>query len=133
MGSVVSQDIAAIGPLVDYLSPMCYAHMVKQTPDWIRSVVRDVQDQAASPVTQGDGGTSARPVIPSIQVKEDYITGDADPGQFSDYLKAALEPPSQGVVFWSWETLAADEAKMKIARSLLAGPGASQEPVMDKK
>jgi len=121
MSSVVSQDIAAIGPLVDYLSPMCYAHMVKQTPDWIRSVVRDVRSRAANPV------------IPSIQVKEDYIKEVLTPGQFSDYLKAALAPPSQGVVFWSWETLAADEAKIKIARSLLAGRGSSQEPVMGKK
>jgi peptidoglycan/xylan/chitin deacetylase (PgdA/CDA1 family) len=128
MDSVVSQDIAAIGPLVDYLSPMCYAHMVKQTPDWISSVVRDVQSQAANPVPQGDGGTPARPVIPSIQVKEDYIPEALTPAQFSDYLKAALEPPSQGVVFWSWETLAADAAKMEIARSLLAGPGASKNP-----
>ena len=157
MGSVVSQDIAAIGPLVDYLSPMCYAHMVKQTPDWIHSVVQDVQNQAANPVPQGDGGTSARPVpqgdggmsarpvpqgdggtsarpvIPSIQVKEDYIKEVLTPVQFSDYLKAALAPPSQGVVFWSWETLAADDAKMEIAHSLLAGLGASQELVTGKK
>lgn len=121
MGSVVSQDIAAIGPLVDYLSPMCYAHMVKQTPGWIRSVVRDVQKQAANPV------------IPSIQVKEDYIKEALTPGQFSDYLKTALESPSQGVVFWSWETLAADGAKMEIARSLLAGLGSIKIPHMDKK
>lgn len=121
LDSVVSQDIAAIGPLVDCLSPMCYAHMLKQTPAWIHSVVRDVQSRAANPV------------IPSIQVKEDYIKEALTPGQFSDYLKAALEPPSQGVVFWSWEMLAADEAKMKIAHSLLAGPGPNQEPMMGKK
>ncbi len=32
MGNVVSQDIAAIAPWSITLSPMCYAHMVKQTP-----------------------------------------------------------------------------------------------------
>jgi hypothetical protein len=121
MGSVVSQDIAAIAPLVDYLSPMCYAHMVKQTPEWIRSVVCDVQSRAANPV------------IPSIQVKEEYIPEPLAPGQFFEYLHAALEPPSRGVVFWSWETLAADPAKMEIARSLLAGPGPKLEHVAGKK
>jgi len=120
MGDVVSQDITAIAPLVDYLSPMCYAHMVRQTPDWIRSVVQDVQSQATNPFPQGDGGTSARPVLPSIQVKEDYIKEALTPAQFSDYLKAALAPPSAGVVFWSWETLAADSVKKEIARSLIA-------------
>jgi hypothetical protein len=132
MRTVVSQDIASIAPLVDYLSPMCYAHMVRQTPDWIRSVVQNVRTQAANPgvqgdggtsarpVPQGDGGSSARPVIPSIQVKEEYIKEALTPAQFSDYLKAALAPPSAGVVFWSWETLAADSAKEEIARSLIA-------------
>jgi len=108
MGSVVSQDIPALAPLVDYLSPMCYAHMVRQTPDWIRSVVQDVQSQAANPI------------LPSIQVKEDYIKETLTPAQFSAYLKAALAPPSAGVVFWSWETLAADSVKEEIARSLIA-------------
>jgi len=116
MGSLVSQDIAAIGSLVDYLSPMCYAHMVKQTPGWIRSVIQDIQSQAPNPI------------LPSIQVKEEYITEALTPFQFSAYLKTALEPPSQGVVFWSWETLAADAAKMEIARSHLAGQGTRQNP-----
>jgi hypothetical protein len=107
MRTVVSQDITAIGPLVDYLSPMCYAHMVKQTADWTHSVVRDIHRLAANPV------------IPSIQVKEDYITETLTPGQFSNYLKEALKPPSRGVVFWSWETLATDAAKKEIARSLI--------------
>ena len=49
MRTVVGQDIAALGRLVDYLSPMCYAHMVKRTPDWIRSVVRDVQRPGRQP------------------------------------------------------------------------------------
>ena len=132
MTTVIGQDIAAIGPLVDLLSPMCYAHMVKQTPGWIHAVVQDVRSLSTNPVPQGDGGTSARPVpqgdrgtvyplvIPSIQVKEEYITETLTPAQFSDYLEAALEPPSAGVVFWSWETLQADGAKKEIVRERIA-------------
>lgn len=108
INTVVSQDIAAIGPLVDYLSPMCYAHMVKQTAGWTNSVVKDVHSQATNRI------------VPSIQVKEDYITETLTPGQFADYLHAALKPPAQGVIFWSWETLAADAAKKEIARTILA-------------
>jgi hypothetical protein len=108
MRTVVSQDIATIAPLVDYLSPMCYAHMVRHTPDWIHSVVQDVHSQAANPI------------LPSIQVKEDYITEPLTPAQFSDSLKAALEPPSSGVVFWSWETLAPDSVKKEIVRAQVA-------------
>ena len=144
MGTVVSQDIAELGRLVDFLSPMCYAHMVRQTPGWIRSVVQDVRSLSANPAPQGDGGTLARPapqgdggtsarpaprgdggteyplVIPSIQVKEDYIPETLTPAQFSAYLDAALEPPSAGVVFWEWETLKADSVKKEIVRARIA-------------
>jgi len=116
MGTVVSQDIAGLGRLVDLLSPMCYAHMVRQTPDWIRSVVRDA------------GGLAARAVIPSIQVKEEYIKETLTPAQFSATLQAALEPPSSGVVFWSWETLAPDSVKKEIVRERIAALAIPKDP-----
>ncbi|MCX8159884.1 MAG: hypothetical protein N3G18_03005 [Candidatus Saccharicenans sp.] len=102
--SVVAQDPAALFRYVDYLSPMCYAQMLKRPPDWISSVVADLQKSAPNPV------------IPSIQVKEAYLPEKLSAQEFDRSLKAALKPPSRGVVFWNWEALAESKEKQEIAR-----------------
>lgn len=107
--SVVGQDVAALAEHADYLSPMCYAPMVKRPAAWIGSVVKEI------------GGQSALPVIPSIQVAEAYLKDKLTVAEFSANLREALAPPSRGVVFWSWEKLEADPAKLEAARSILAG------------
>jgi hypothetical protein len=104
--SIAGQDFSAIAPLVDYLSPMTYAHMVKQDPSWIHSVVKDVFQQ-----TEGL-------VVPSIQVKEAYLKERLTPGEFKKSLSKALEPPSNGVVFWSWEQLKTEPEKKEIVIQL---------------
>lgn len=100
---VVGQDLAALGPWVDTLSPMVYAPMVKQTSDWVRAVTREVAEA---------GG---RPVLPSIQVKECYLPEAITPARFKADLEAALEAPSRGVVFWNWNGLAESPEKRALA------------------
>jgi hypothetical protein len=84
---VGGQDMPALSTLADFLSPMTYHHMVKQTPDWIHSVVEDLSDQT--------GGQ----VLPSIQVSK-------------------LQPPSRGVLFWSWDELEKDPVKLAVVREI---------------
>jgi len=100
---VVGQDLAALGPWVDTLSPMVYAPMVKQTPHWIHAVTREVAEA---------GG---KPVLPSIQVKECYLPEVITPARFKADLEAALEAPSRGVVFWNWDGLAESPEKRTLA------------------
>ena len=99
---VVGQDLEALAALVDYVSPMCYAHMLHRDPEWVGRVAR---------------GLAARvdvPVYPSIEVKESYRTEELTGDFFETALDAALQPPSRGVVFWSWPPLAEQEAKQEI-------------------
>ncbi len=104
--SIAGQDVEAIAPLVDYLSPMCYAHMVKQDGSWIGSVVRDIARRVN------------KPVIPSVQVKEAYLTEKLTPKEFARYLEEVRKPPSAGVIFWNWPMLAEDAEKANMVPSL---------------
>ena len=101
---VAAQDIKAIARHVDFLSPMCYAHMVKRPPSWINSVVADIKKDVPNPV------------LPSIQVKEAYLPEKLSPEEFDRSLQEALKPPSRGVIFWNWETLEQSAEKQEIVK-----------------
>lgn len=100
---VAGQDFSKLSQLADYLSPMTYSHMVRQPPEWIHSVVEDIADQAVCQV------------VPSIQVGNDAFTLD----QFTIALDASLMPPSQGVVFWSWDALARSPEKKETVKKYI--------------
>ncbi len=100
--SVAAQDPKSLFRYVDYLSPMCYAHMVKRPPEWINSVVVDLKNIAPNPI------------IPSIQVKEAYLPQKLTLKEFDLCLQSALKPPSAGVVFWNWEALAESKEKQQV-------------------
>ncbi len=99
---VVGQDVRALARLVDYVSPMCYAHMLYRDPAWVGRVTREL----AARVTV--------PVLPSIEVKESYRKEPLTKEVFAAALDEALAPPSAGVVFWSWPPLSEDTAKQEI-------------------
>jgi hypothetical protein len=64
--------------------------------------------------------SSSPPVLPSIQVKE-YYPGDRtlDAAEFEACLRAALEPPSAGVVFWSWDLIEKAPENRRVIKRLL--------------
>ncbi len=103
---IAGQDIAALAEIADYLSPMTYAHMVKREPEWIHNIVVDFHKQSNSKI------------LPSIQVNKGYLENELDPEEFEQSLRAALKPPSHGVVFWSWERLEEDPEKEKIVHKV---------------
>ncbi len=104
---IAGQDLAQIATHADYLSPMCYHHMVMRNTSWIQSVVEDVY------------GLTHSQVIPSIQVKEAYIDKTLTLSEFQDSLVEALKPPSKGVLFWSWESLAYSPNKKELIKEVL--------------
>lgn len=104
---VAGQDFAKIAPIVNFLSPMTYAHMVKREPPWIHSVVMDIHVEADCRI------------LPSIQVKEAYLKERLTVEEFRASLTEALKPPSQGVVFWSWEALSSEPEKKDVIAELI--------------
>lgn len=103
--SIAGQDLRMIAPNVDFISPMCYAHMVMQPPKWIHEVVRDFNKQV-----------SEIPILPSIQVNKAYLETSISEVEFKNSLVESLKPPSSGVIFWSWEALEKSPEKVEIVR-----------------
>ncbi len=104
---IAGQNFAEIAQYTDFLSPMCYSHMLKRKPSWINSVVRDIYSQTDSKI------------IPSIQVKEAYLKDKLSTSEFRKSLAEALKAPSKGVVFWSWEALEKDPEKKEVIKDLI--------------
>jgi uncharacterized lipoprotein YddW (UPF0748 family) len=104
---VAGQDVTALSGIVDYLSPMTYAHMVKRDPAWIHRIVEELH--------QATGG----PVIPSIQVNRAYLETKLTPEEFEQSIREAVKPPSAGVVFWSWEQLESSPEKQELLKDIL--------------
>jgi hypothetical protein len=106
--SVAGQDVTLLAPLADYLSPMAYHHMARQSPAWVHDVVMDVSAQ-----------TRGAAILPSIQVAEAYVKEPLDAAEFGAALEQALTPPSIGVVLWSWDALAKSPEKQALLRRLV--------------
>ena len=105
--SVAGQDFVRLAPFVDLISPMCYHHMVRQTPAWIHDVVSDISAR-----------TGAK-VLASTQVSEAYVEQALPPDEFRAATEEALKPPSTGVVLWSWDALAKSPEKQAVLRRLV--------------
>jgi hypothetical protein len=104
---VAGQDLASISLHTDFISPMCYSHMVKRPAPWISSVVNEMHSRTQSKI------------VPSIQVKEAYLTDILSADEFEDTLIEALKAPSKGVVFWSWDALDKDPEKKDVIKNLI--------------
>jgi hypothetical protein len=99
---VAGQDLRALAPLADYVSPMCYAHMLYREPAWVGRVTREMAARVSVPV------------LPSIEVKASYREEPLTREFFAAALDAALEPPSAGVVLWNWPQLSEEKAKQEV-------------------
>lgn len=104
---VAGQDLGAIAPLVDYVSPMCYSQMLKRDARWIASVVEDMDRSCKGKI------------LPSIQVYPEYIDDTFTPDDFRDCIEEAIKPPSLGVVFFSWPLFEKDPARIETAKESL--------------
>ncbi len=105
--SVAGQDLAALAPLVDYVSPMLYSQMLKRDPEWIGDVVREMNALCPGKI------------LPSIQVHQAYIDRPFPAEEFAACLREALRPPSLGVSFFSWPLFAQEPERIGIVRELL--------------
>jgi hypothetical protein len=104
--AVAGQDLARLAPYVDFVSPMCYHHMVGRRTAWVHDVVAEIAART--------GAT----VLASTQVSEAYVEEVLPPAEFRAAAAEALKPPSIGVVFWSWDALAKSPEKRALLRRL---------------
>jgi hypothetical protein len=100
--NVAAQDLSMIAPYTDFLSPMCYSQMLKRDASWIADVVTAMDSRAPGKI------------LPSIQVYPYYIDTPFTVKDFRNCVKAAMRPPSAGVVFWSWPLFEKDTARMSL-------------------
>lgn len=101
---VAAQDIKNISPFADYISPMCYSQMLKRSPEWISTVVNEMNRKAPGKI------------LPSIQVYPYYVDDIFTPEDFRKCYEAAIKDPSEGVVFFSWPLFEKDTTRIEIIR-----------------
>jgi hypothetical protein len=105
--SVAGQDLARLAPFADFISPMCYHHMVRRAPAWVHDVVTGLSAQTRAAI------------LASTQVSQAYVEEELAPAEFQAALEEALKPPSIGVVLWSWDALAKSPEKRGILKALV--------------
>ncbi len=104
---VVGQNLVDLAPMVDYISPMCYTHMLRRHPLWVDSLVCDFQQQGVVKV------------LPCVQVSKSYRSDDLRVDSFNQCIEAGNASQRNGIVFWSWEMLYADAKKQEAIKLLL--------------
>ncbi len=105
--TIAGQDLVRLAPFADFISPMCYHHMVRRSPDWVHDVVADFSAQ-----TRGRGT-----ILASTQVSQAYVEEALPSAEFGAALEEALKPPSIGDVLWSWDALSKSPEKMAILKA----------------
>lgn len=104
---VAGQDLEKMSVHTDFISPMCYSHMLKREPVWIHSVVQDISRKAE------------KKIIPCIQVGNMYLSDELTPDHFEQSLFQAAKKPSHGIVMWSWKALDKSSVKKEIVRKFV--------------
>jgi hypothetical protein len=105
--NIAAQDLKSLVSYTDFVSPMCYSQMLDRDPKWISAVVKDMDTHATGMV------------LPSIQVYPYYIDRIFNTAEFKLCLGEALNPPSCGVVFFSWPLFEKDSSRMKVVKEVI--------------
>ncbi len=101
---VAGQDVAALAPYVDLLSPMIYHKLIGRPLEEIRALTAELQHK------------SGRAILPSIQAAQIEAEGELDADEFRTALEAALASPSAGVLVYQWRELMLDEKAPELRR-----------------
>jgi hypothetical protein len=105
--NITGQDFTDLAKYVDFISPMCYHHMIKRKPAWIHDVTTDIFEQTNSQI------------LPSIQVSKAYLQDDITDEEFKESIRQSLKTPSVGVVFWNWDAIDESAGKKTIIQKLI--------------
>lgn len=99
---IAGQNIASLEKYATSLSPMTYNHMLYRDNEWIHGIVKSYNTE--------------KPVIPAVQVGKCYRDEDISLEDFTRAVESALQPPSAGVIFWSWDYLLKEPEKIEVIK-----------------
>lgn len=105
---LLGQDIEALAPFADYLSPMVYHQMAGRDTAWIARVVAEQSERTRVPV------------VPSVQTAPVYNARPLDAREFGEAAETALRAPSAGIAVYRHEDLAAEPDKARLLSRLFA-------------
>ncbi len=91
--NIIGQNLADLAWYIDFISPMCYHHMVKHKTALIHDVINNIYEQ-----TNGH-------ILPSIQVSKKYLQNDLTVEEFKDALEQSLKAPPVGMIFWNCDAI----------------------------
>jgi hypothetical protein len=101
---VAGQDVAAMAPYLDYLSPMIYHKLIGRPVEYVRTLTAELQRK------------TKRAILPSIQAAQIETEGELSAEEFKTGLEDALAPPSAGVLVYQWKELMLDEKAPELRR-----------------
>jgi hypothetical protein len=88
-----AQDVAALAPHVNYLSPMIYHKLIGRPTEYIRTLTAEL------------AAKTNRKILPSIQTAEIVKEGQVSTDEFKQSLDNALATPSSGTLIFHWGEL----------------------------
>jgi hypothetical protein len=101
--TIVGQDIALLGEIVDVISPMVYHRLCHRAAPWIAEVLGEARERSSAPIL---------PVVQSLDLPEPLP--DAE---FDEALAVARRSSDQGVMIFDLGSLAGSAAKVRAARA----------------
>jgi len=99
------QDVAALAPHVDYLSPMVYHKLIGHAPDYIGELTAELARK------------SNTRILPSIQAAKILDEAELSADEFQRSLELALAPPSAGTLIFQWGELRVNDQASSLRRA----------------
>jgi hypothetical protein len=107
---ITGQDLPELAKVTDCFSPMTSELMLSRPPDWIGSVIRDIN------------WVAERPVLPIVPVPPgDGGEATYRGAEFEPALRNALASPSAGVILDSWHDIDSNPEPAEIVRRVVLG------------
>jgi hypothetical protein len=104
--TIVSQDIALLGEIVDVISPMVYHRLCRRDISWIAEVTRDARARSKAPVL---------PVVQSLDLPERLSEGE-----LMGAIETAAHASDQGVMIFDLHSVARSAANVAAVRAAFA-------------
>ena len=98
------QDVAALAPFVDYLSPMIYHKLIGQPAEYVGTLTAELARK------------THKAILPSIQAAKILGEREIPADEFRQTLSLALQAPSEGTLIYHWPELRVDGGASALRR-----------------
>jgi hypothetical protein len=101
------QDLGQLTRGVDLVTPMAFTHILGQTPEWKRRLLRDVQS------------STGKPILSYLQVDKVYRAEEISTAELEAELQEASSSDHAGIVVFHYDQLVANPEKARLLRARL--------------